>query len=78
MTDIYVIVELFSDNNVKIDITPYFEKTGLLSQTFKGFEYRDEQLHMAKHIENGLNDEKKVIVEAGTGTGKTLAYLFQV
>lgn len=75
LTDIYVIVELFSDNNVKIDITPYFEKTGLLSQTFKGFEYRDEQLHMAKHIENGLNDEKKVIVEAGTGTGKTLAYL---
>ena len=59
LTDIYVIVELFSDNNVKIDITPYFEKTGLLSQTFKGFEYRDEQLHMAKHIENGLNDKKK-------------------
>ena len=30
---------------------------------------------MASHIEKGLNDEKKVIVEAGTGTGKTLAYL---
>lgn len=75
LTDVYVIVELFSDSNVEIDITPYFEKTGLLSQTFKGFEYRDEQLHMAKHIEAGLNNEKKVIVEAGTGTGKTLAYL---
>ena len=75
VTDIYVIVELFKDENVKIDITPYFEKTGLLSQVFQGFEYRDEQLHMAKHIENGLNKEIKVIVEAGTGTGKTLAYL---
>ena len=30
---------------------------------------------MAEHIEKGLNDEKKVVVEAGTGTGKTLAYL---
>ena len=75
VTDIYVIVELFRDDNVKIDITPYFEKTGLLSQVFQGFEYRDEQLHMAKHIEKGLNSETKVIVEAGTGTGKTLAYL---
>lgn len=75
VTDIYVIVELFKDENIKIDITPYFEKTGLLSQTFKGFEYRDEQLHMAKHIEKGLNSETPVIVEAGTGTGKTLAYL---
>lgn len=75
VTDIYIIVELFKDENVKIDITPYFEKTGLLSQVFKGFEYRDEQLHMAKHIEDGLNSETPVIVEAGTGTGKTLAYL---
>ena len=75
VTDIYVIVELLKNENIKIDITPYFEKTGLLSQVFKGFEYRDEQLHMAQHIENGLNKETPVIVEAGTGTGKTLAYL---
>ena len=75
LTDIWIIVELFKDENIKIDIAPYFEKTGLLSQAFKGFEYRDEQLHMATHIEKGLNSETPVIVEAGTGTGKTLAYL---
>lgn len=73
--NIYVITEAFFDENKKIDIKPYFEKNGLLAQYFKEFEYRDEQLHMASHIEKGLNDEKKVIVEAGTGTGKTLAYL---
>ena len=73
--NIYVITEAYFDENKKIDIKPYFEKNGLLSQYFKEFEYRDEQLHMAEHIEKGLNDEKKVIVEAGTGTGKTLAYL---
>lgn len=73
--NIYVITEAYFDENKKIDIKPYFERNGLLSQCFKEFEYRDEQLHMAEHIEKGLNDEKKVIVEAGTGTGKTLAYL---
>ena len=73
--NIYIITEAYFDENKKIDIKPYFEKNGLLSQYFKEFEYRDEQLHMATHIEKGLNDEKKVIVEAGTGTGKTLAYL---
>lgn len=74
-TNIYVITEAYFEENKKIDIKPYFEKNGLLAQYFKEFEYRDEQLHMAEHIEKGLNDEKKVIVEAGTGTGKTLAYL---
>lgn len=73
--DIYVVVELIQDKNIKIDIAPYFEKTGLLSTTFSEFEYRNEQLEMAKVIEKGLNSETKVIVEAGTGTGKTLAYL---
>lgn len=73
--DIYIIVELYQEKNISIDIGPYFEKKGVLSRVFPEFEYRKEQLHMAKHIENGLNIEKKVIVEAGTGTGKTLAYL---
>lgn len=75
VTEIYIIVELINKENIKIDIEPYFAKNGMLSQIFKGFEYRDEQLDMAKHIEKGLNNEKTVIVEAGTGTGKTLAYL---
>ena len=73
--DIYVMVELKKTVTVSIDVGPYFEKKGLLSQVFPEFEYREEQLHMAKHIENGLNAHKKVVVEAGTGTGKTLAYL---
>ncbi len=75
LTDIYVIVELTPEENVAIDIKPYFERKGMLSQAFPEFEYRDEQLQMASVIEKGLNEGKKVIVEAGTGTGKTLAYL---
>ncbi len=73
--DIYVIVELADGEKNKIEVAPYFEEKGLLSQIFPEFEFRKEQLEMALHIENGLNENKKVIVEAGTGTGKTLAYL---
>lgn len=75
VTDIYVVVEVHNEKNIPIDIKPYFEEKGLISQHFKEFEYRAEQLHMASLIEEGLNSEKKVIVEAGTGTGKTMSYL---
>lgn len=75
---IYVITELIKDENIKIDIVPYFEEKGILVQKFNNFEYRAEQLQMAKHIELGINTETKVVVEAGTGTGKTLAYLIPV
>ena len=75
---LYIITELVRDDNIPIDIVPYFEKNGILVEKFDNFEYRLEQLQMAKHIETGLNSETKVVVEAGTGTGKTLAYLIPV
>lgn len=39
------------------------------------FETRKEQYEMSKNIEKCMNDNRKLIVEAGTGTGKTIAYL---
>ena len=39
------------------------------------YEYRPGQLEMAKAVERALTERKHLIVEAGTGTGKTLAYL---
>lgn len=75
--DIFIIreVELVGEGNIEIDVLPYFEKKGVLAGRFDEFEYRDEQYQMAETIQRGLNSETKVIVEAGTGTGKTLAYL---
>ncbi len=74
VSDVYVIVEL-KEEKVDIDIEPYFEEKGMLSQAFPEFEYRSEQRDMAIKIQEGINSDKKVVVEAGTGTGKTLAYL---
>lgn len=53
----------------------FFSPTGILSRSPLAFEYRRGQLDMAKAVESALNDKRHLIVEAGTGTGKTLAYL---
>ena len=53
----------------------FFSPTGLLSRSSLHFEHRPGQLQMAKAVESALNDKRHLIVEAGTGTGKTLAYL---
>jgi ATP-dependent DNA helicase DinG len=46
-----------------------------LSRSFSGWELREGQLAMAEAVEAALEDERHLFVEAGTGTGKTLAYL---
>ncbi len=53
----------------------YFGPDGLLAQKLSGFEYRAIQLQMAEAVEAGLRDSVPLLVEAGTGTGKTWAYL---
>jgi ATP-dependent DNA helicase DinG len=53
----------------------FFSKKGLLSQYHPGYEFREGQLQMAEAVESALAEKRHLIVEAGTGTGKTLAYL---
>jgi len=48
---------------------------GALSRVLPGYEPRDPQLQMAARVEEALGRGRALIVEAGTGTGKTLAYL---
>lgn len=48
---------------------------GLLSQSIKGFEARPQQLEMARDVVEAYNRDKIALIEAGTGTGKSLAYL---
>ncbi|MBI3209712.1 MAG: ATP-dependent DNA helicase [Candidatus Solibacter usitatus] len=53
----------------------FFGKRGTLSKWHPNFEFRPGQLEMAEAVEQALEKKRHVIVEAGTGTGKTLAYL---
>ena len=53
----------------------FFSPGGILSRSPLPYEYRPGQLEMAKAVERALAERRHLIVEAGTGTGKTLAYL---
>ncbi|MGA7120273.1 MAG: DEAD/DEAH box helicase, partial [Polyangiaceae bacterium] len=46
-----------------------------MSRALSGWELREGQLAMARAVERALEEERHLFVEAGTGTGKTLAYL---
>src|SRR3984957_2940788 len=53
----------------------FFAPGGILANSPLPYEYRPGQLEMARAVERALEERRHLIVEAGTGTGKTLAYL---
>ncbi|MFH1085048.1 MAG: exonuclease domain-containing protein, partial [Chloroflexota bacterium] len=48
---------------------------GLFAQGFPGYEHRPQQVEMLRAVAEAFNTPAHLLVEAGTGTGKTLAYL---
>lgn len=56
-------------------IEKVFGENGLIAQNHEAYEYRDGQIKMAEAVSRAFENKKHLIVEAGTGTGKTLAYL---
>lgn len=52
-----------------------FQEDGALAAKFESYEYRPEQLRMVREVGEAFNDDLVLMVEAGTGTGKSLAYL---
>jgi ATP-dependent DNA helicase DinG len=56
----------------------FFSPGGVLAKTHPAYEFRRGQLQMAQAVEEALEEKRHLIVEAGTGTGKTLAYLLPV
>ena len=53
----------------------FFAPGGILSRSPLPYEFRPGQMEMAKAVERAMTERRHLIVEAGTGTGKTLAYL---
>ena len=52
-----------------------FEKDGILAKHIKGYSERSQQLEMASAIAEAIEHNTQLVAEAGTGTGKTFAYL---
>ncbi len=58
-----------------LDLQDIFSPGGPLARALPDFRARAEQLHMAQRVETALRERGALVVEAGTGTGKTFAYL---
>jgi ATP-dependent DNA helicase DinG len=59
----------------RLPLDKVFAPGGWLARHHPNYEYRPGQLEMAESVESAIENRQHLIVEAGTGTGKTLAYL---
>jgi DNA polymerase-3 subunit epsilon/ATP-dependent DNA helicase DinG len=57
------------------ELAAVLEPGGVLSQAFPGYEYRLPQVAMLEAVAGAFNQRHHLMAEAGTGTGKSLAYL---
>lgn len=77
--NIYVIIEPFDKKDkVEIDageMTESLSPGGIVSKNLNGYEHRPEQLAMIAKVSEAFNNKKIAVIEAGTGVGKSLAYL---
>lgn len=58
-----------------LTVAEIFGPGGLLERAHPNYEFRRAQLEMAEAVEAAFRERRHLVVEAGTGTGKTLAYL---
>lgn len=64
-----------SYNHANVSLAEWLGEHGALSRVLRTYEFRPEQLAMAHAVEEALATRTPLLVEAGTGTGKSLAYL---
>ena len=75
---VYVVVEPPSDEHqlTELDaVTAVFTADSALPALLPGYEPREPQVRMARAVAHAQNERRIQVVEAGTGTGKSLAYL---
>jgi ATP-dependent DNA helicase DinG len=58
-----------------LDLDSIFAEGGVLARAFKDYRVRNQQLEMARTISAAIEKHEILVAEAGTGTGKTYAYL---
>ena len=58
-----------------LSLTDVFAPDGVLASSIPGYRLRAQQLEMAECISAAITENRVLVAEAGTGTGKTFAYL---
>ncbi len=63
------------ETSTPVTLREIFSPGGLIERHLDRYEFREEQLHMAHEVSRALTSDEHLIVEAGTGVGKSFAYL---
>jgi ATP-dependent DNA helicase DinG len=61
--------------NTSLDTEEVLSADGLIARSFSGYEFRPQQVQMACAIKDAFVDRRHLVTEAGTGVGKSFAYL---
>ncbi len=82
VSECYIVVEPAEPQEVKnvsqTKVEEILAPGGYIANSMPGFEVRPQQLEMAVSLASALNSRQHALAEAGTGTGKSLAYLVPV
>ena len=77
--NLYRVVEPFAPRlQQELDcgnVAAYLQPGGQIASSLNGYESREEQQRMAEAVATAFNRQQLTVIEAGTGTGKSLAYL---
>lgn len=73
-----IVTTLFTDSRLQRTVTEDLRQGGILSKRLPGYEERPAQIKMATLVARSLTQNVPSIIEAGTGTGKSLAYLVPI
>ena len=57
------------------EVASALEQGGIFSKYFPNYEYRPQQIEMLRSVTRALSENRHLLVEAGTGIGKSMAYL---
>ena len=58
-----------------VELDPIFAEGGVLAKAIPGYRFREQQLEFAQAVKEAIEGQGQLVAEAGTGTGKTFAYL---
>lgn len=79
VSQVFVAVEPFRQTEVQpIDVArlmAFMGERGPVARRLEHYEHRPQQMEMIQAVSEAINGNKVALIEAGTGTGKTLAYL---
>ena len=79
VTDIYVVVEPLKPKEIQPldedELVRIISPAGPVAKKLSNYEHRPQQEEMLRVVARAFNQDELAVIEAGTGTGKTLAYL---